>query len=89
MMKITKAKLRSVIKEEMGVVLSEGLARTHNGEEITPQSVAGELFNLAAKVEALGEDFFSDSDSLADWVNQFMAKHNIMRESSTQRITQS
>jgi len=78
-MKITKAQLKQIIKEEIDANGGGGLPRTHKGETITPQSVAGELFNLAAKVEALGEDFFSDSDSLADWVNQFMAKHNIMQ----------
>ena len=78
-MKITKRQLRRIIKEEKAKVLSEALPRTYNGKEITPESVAGELFNLAAMVEALGEDFFSDSDSLAAWANDFMSRHNIMQ----------
>ena len=78
-MKITKRQLRRIIKEEKAKMLSEALPRTHNGKEITPESVAGELFNLAAMVEALGEDFFSDSDSLAAWANDFMSRHNIMQ----------
>ena len=89
-MKITKRQLRRIIKEEVArstgfdheagdLAEADSLPRTHGGKEITPQSVAGELFNLAAKIEALGEDFFSDSDSLAEWVNQFMTKHDIMQ----------
>ena len=78
-MKITKRQLRRIIKEEKAKMLSEALPRTHNGKEITPESVAGELFNLAAMVEALGEDFFSDSDSLTAWANDFMSRHNIMQ----------
>ena len=85
-MKITKRQLRRLIKEEKAK-LSEALEgsdpgaleRTHQGKVITPQSVAGKLFNLAAEVEALGEDFFSDSDSLAAWTNDFMAKHRVMK----------
>ena len=79
-MKITESLIKDLIREELNVILSEELERTHNGEVVTPQGVAGKLFNLAAEVEALGEDFFSDSDSLAAWTNDFMAKHNIMRD---------
>ena len=85
-MKITKRQLRRIIKEEKAKLVSEisaergtSLPRTHKGETITPGSVAGKLFNLAAEIEALGEDFFSDSDSLADWANDFVSKHNIMK----------
>jgi len=85
-MKITKRQLKRIIKEEKAKIVSEisaergaSLPRTHMGETITPESVVADLFNLAAKVEALGEDFFSDSDSLADWANQFMSNHNIMK----------
>ncbi len=78
-MKITKRQLSRIIKEEKAKMPSEALPRTHNGKEITPESVAGELVNLAAMVEALGEDFFSDSDSLAAWANDFMSRHNIMQ----------
>ena len=87
-MKITKRQLRRIIKEEKAKIVSEisaerdaSLPRTHKGETITPGSVAGKLFNLAAEVEALGEDFFSDSDSLAAWANDFIAKHKIMKTS--------
>ena len=79
-MKITKAKLQNIIKEEMNAILSEELERTHNGKVITPKSVAGKLSSLVDEVEALGEDFFSDSDTLRDWTNDFMAKHKIMKE---------
>ena len=79
-MKITESLIKDLIREEVNAILSEELERTHNGEVVTPQGVAGKLFNLAAEVEALGEDFFSDSDSLAAWTNDFMAKHNIMRD---------
>ena len=85
-MKITKRQLKRIIKEEKAKLNEalEGsgpgaLERTHQGKVITPQSVAGKLFNLAAEVEALGEDFFSDSDSLAAWANDFVSKHNIMK----------
>ena len=84
--KITKRQLRRIIKEEKAKLVSEisaergaSLPRTHKGETITPGSVAGKLFNLVAEVEALGEDFFSDSKSLADWANDFVSKHNIMK----------
>ena len=90
-MKITKKQLKRIIQEELRrhkraplkealeVSTPEPLQRTHQGKVVTPESVAGKLFNLAAEVEALGEDFFADSDSLADWTNDFMAKHKIMK----------
>ena len=81
-MKISKRQLRRIIKEEKAKLMeqaTEPLQRTHQGKVITPGSVAGKLFNLAAEIEALGEDFFSDSDSLTDWANDFVSKHNIMK----------
>ena len=85
-MRVSKRQLRRIIKEEKAKLVSEisaergaSLSRTHMGETITPESVVADLFNLAAKVEALGEDFFSDSDSLADWANEFMSRHNVMQ----------
>tara|TARA_B100000029_G_C17177124_1_gene815502 strand:- start:29 stop:292 length:264 start_codon:yes stop_codon:yes gene_type:complete len=84
--RITDKQLRQIIREEKAKLNEalEGsdpgpLERTHQGKVITPQSIAGKLFNLAAEVEALGEDFFSDSDSLAAWANDFITKHNIMK----------
>ena len=85
-MKITESLIKNLIREEVNTILSEELERTHNGEVVTPQGVAGKLFNLAAEVEALGEDFFSDSDSLAAWTNDFMAKHNIMRDGELEEM---
>jgi hypothetical protein len=42
--------------------------------------VVAELFNAAANLEALGEDFFSDADSLDAWIGAFMEKHKVLQE---------
>ena len=60
------------------------LPRSYSGpsgeEVVTPSSVTGELWNLAAKIRALGEKFFSDSESLSDWIESFMERRGIAQQ---------
>ena len=86
-MKISKIKLKQIIKEQVEVAMGhtqieegEPLPREHEGEVITPSSVAGELWNLAAKVHSLGEDFFTDADSLSSWIESFMERNGIAQQ---------
>ena len=65
--------------EDQGA-LNEALPRGYGEEVITPASVTGELWNLAAKVQALGEDFYHDADSLIGWIEGFMKRHAIAQQ---------
>ena len=95
-MQITKNELKQIIEEELATVaegigpamrgeeVGEPLPRRYDGpdgeEVITPESVTGELWNLAAKVHALGEEYFSESKSLAEWIEAFMERHGIAQQ---------
>ena len=91
-MKITQTKLKQLIQEELDAVAAEGmydveaLPRMHNGKTITVNGVVKELMNLVFKIEALGEEFFSDSKDLEYWVGTFMEKHKLLQNSDAGAI---
>jgi hypothetical protein len=58
----------------------EPLSRSYEGKVITPSSVTGEMWNMAAKISALGEDFHTDSKALSAWIGAFMEKHKVFKE---------
>ena len=82
-MKITRTTLKQIIQEEIAAVQEDfgsvPPAPSASREEVN--KVVAELFNVAAKVEALGEDFFADVDSLDAWIGAFMEKHKVLQES--------
>ena len=81
-MKITKTRLKEILQEEIAAVQedfgSEPPAPSATREEVN--KVVAELFNVAANLQMLGEDFFSDYDSLDLWIGEFMEKHKVLQQ---------
>ncbi len=81
-MKITQTRLKQIIQEELAAIQetfgSKPPPPSASREEVN--KVVAELFNVAANLQMLGEDFFSDYDSLDAWIGAFMEKHNILQE---------
>lgn len=81
-MKITQTRLKQIIQEELAAVQetlgSEPPPPSASPDEV--KKVVAELFNVAAKVQALGQDFFADYDSLDLWIGEFMEKHKVLQQ---------
>ena len=81
-MKITQTRLKQLIQEELAAVQetfgSKPPPPSASREEVN--KVVAELFNVAANLEALGEDFHTDADTLDAWIGAFMEKHKVLKE---------
>lgn len=81
-MKITQTKLKQIIQEELAAVQetfgSKPPPASASRDEV--KKVVAELFNVAANLQALGQDFFADYDSLDLWIGEFMEKHKVLQE---------
>lgn len=81
-MKITQTRLKQLIQEELAAVRetfgSKPPPPSASREEVN--KVVAELFNVAANLEALGEDFHTDANTLDTWIGAFMEKHKVSKE---------